>query len=284
MSGHLAGKTALVTGATSGIGFHTALGLVRDGADVILGARNETRGRSAVEAIRSMNGASAIDYLVADLSSMAGVREFAEATLDRTSRLDILVNNVGGFYLTRQVSDDGYEMTFALNHLSYFLLTELLKDLLIESAPARIVNVSSVAHRNSRINFEDPQMTRRYWGMTAYGQSKLANVLFTYELAHRLLDSGVTANALHPGLVRTGLGTKHIYRLLIPFVWLGLRVAMSPEEGAETSLLLASSPAVEGVTGKYYSTGKEVRTSRRSYDKAAAERLWVLSEELTGLR
>jgi NAD(P)-dependent dehydrogenase (short-subunit alcohol dehydrogenase family) len=284
MSGHLAGKTALVTGATSGIGFHTALGLVRDGADVILGARNEARGRSAVEAIRSVNGTSEIDYLVADLSSMAGVREFAKATLDRTSRLDILVNNVGGFYLTRQVSDDGYEMTFALNHLSYFLLTELLKDLLIASAPARIVNVSSVAHRNSRINFEDPLMTRRYWGMTAYGQSKLANVLFTYELAHRLLDSGVTANALHPGLVRTGLGTKHIYRLLIPFVWLGLRVAMSPEEGAETSLLLASSPAVEGVTGKYYSTGKEVRTSRRSYDKAAAERLWVLSEELTGLR
>jgi NAD(P)-dependent dehydrogenase (short-subunit alcohol dehydrogenase family) len=284
MSGHLAGKTALVTGATSGIGFHTALGLVRDGADVILGARNEARGRSAVEAIRSVNGTSEIDYLVADLSSMAGVREFAKATLDRTSRLDILVNNVGGFYLTRQVSDDGYEMTFALNHLSYFLLTELLKDLLIASAPARIVNVSSVAHRNSRINFEDPLMTRRYWGMTAYGQSKLANVLFTYELAHRLLETGVTANALHPGLVRTGLGTKHIYRLLIPFVWLGLRVAMSPEEGAETSLLLASSPTVEGVTGKYYSIGKEVRTSRRSYEKAAAERLWVLSEELTGLR
>ncbi len=284
MSGHLVGKTALVTGATSGIGFHTALGLARDGANVLLGARNERRGRGAVEAIRSLNGTSEIDYLVADLSSMAGVRKFAEATLDRTSSLDILVNNVGGFYLTRQVSDEGYEMTFALNHLSYFLLTALLKDLLIESAPARIVNVSSVAHRNSRINFDDLQMTRRYWGMTAYGQSKLANVLFTYELAHRMLDTGVTANALHPGLVRTGLGTKHIYRLLIPFVWLGLRVGMSPEEGAETSLLLASAPELEGVTGRYYSTGKEVRTSRRSYDKAAAERLWDLSEDLTGLR
>ncbi len=284
MSGHLVGKTALVTGATSGIGFHTALGLARDGADVILGARNETRGRSAIEAIRSLIGSSKIDYLVADLSSMAGVRELAKATLDRTSRLDILVNNVGGFYLTRQVSDDGYEMTFALNHLSYFLLTELLKDLLIESAPARIVNVSSEAHRNSRINFEDPQMTRRYWGMTAYGQSKLANVLFTYELAHRLLDTGVTANALHPGLVRTGLSTKHIYRLLIPFVWLGLRMGMSPEDGAKTSLLLASSPELEGVNGKYYSSEREVRSSRRSYDKAAAERLWDLGEELTGLR
>lgn len=284
MSGHLNGKTALVTGATSGIGFYTALGLARDGADVVLGARNEARGRKAVEAIRNINGSSKVDYLVADLSSTAGVRKFAQATLDRNSRLDILVNNVGGFFLTRQVNDQGYEMTFALNHLSYFLLTDLLKDLLIQSAPARIVNVSSVAHRNSRINFDDPQMTHRYWGITAYGQSKLANVLFTYELAHRLLDTGVTANALHPGLVRTGLGTKHIYRLLIPFIWLGLRMAISPEDGAKTSLLLASSPELEGVTGKYYSSEKEVRTSRGSYDKSAAERLWDLSEELTGIR
>ena len=284
MSGHLAGKTALVTGATSGIGFYTALGLARDGADVIVGARNETRGRNAVEAIRKVNGSSKIDFLVSDLSSMAGVREFAEATIDQNSHLDILVNNVGGFFLTREVSVDGYEMTFALNHLSYFLLTELLRDLLIKSAPARIVNVSSVAHRNSRINFDDLQMTRRYWPTTAYGQSKLANVLFTYELAHRLLDTGVTANALHPGLVRTGLVTKHIYRLLIPFVWLGLRMAMGPEDGAKTSLLLAGSPELRGVTGKYYSIGKEVRTSRRSYDKSSAERLWNLSEELTGLR
>ena len=263
MSGRLVGKTALVTGATSGIGFYTALGLARDGADVIVGARNETRGRNAVEAIRRTSGSSKVDYLVADLSSMAGVRELAEATIKQVSRLDILVNNVGGFFLTREVSDDGYEMTFALNHLSYFLLTELLRDLLLESAPARIVNVSSVAHQNSRINFDDPQMlTRRYWPMTAYGQSKLANVLFTYELAHRLLDTGVTANALHPGLVRTGLGTKHIFRLLIPFVWFGLPMAMSPKEGAKTSLLLAASPELEGVTGKYYSTGQEVRTSR----------------------
>ena len=284
MTGHLVGKTALVTGATSGIGFYTALGLARDGAEVIVGARNEMRGRKAVEAMRSLNGSSKFDYLVADLSSMAGVRELAEATIKQNSRLDILVNNAGGFFLSREVSADGYEMTFALNHLSYFLLTELLRDLLVESAPARVVNVSSVAHRNSRINFDDPQITNRYWGMTAYGQSKLANVLFTYELARRLLDKGVTVNALHPGLVRTGLGTKHVFRLLIPFVWLGMSMGMGPEEGAKTSLLLAGSPELEGVTGKYYSTGKEVRSSRRSYDKSAAERLWDLSEELTGLR
>lgn len=284
MSGHLVGKSALVTGATSGIGFHTALGLARDGADMILGGRDETRAREAAEAIQRDYDGQQIDYLVADLSSMAGVQRFAEEYLDQYSRLDILVNNVGGFYLTRQISEDGFEMTFALNHLSYFLLTELLRDLLVASAPARVVNVSSVAHRNSRINFDDPQMTHRYWGITAYGQSKLANVLFTYELAHRLVDTGVTVNALHPGLVRTGLGTKHIYRLLIPFVWLGLRMGMSPEDGAKTSLLLASSPELEGVTGKYYSTGREVRTSKSSYDKTTAERLWDLSEELTRLR
>jgi NAD(P)-dependent dehydrogenase (short-subunit alcohol dehydrogenase family) len=284
MSGRLVGKIALVTGATSGIGYHTALGLAREGAHVVLGGRNETRAREAAEAIRRESEAPQIDYLVADLSSMAEVHSFAQAYLDGYSQLDILVNNVGGFFLNRQLSEDGYEMTFALNHLSYFLLTELLEDLLIASAPARVVNVSSVAHSNSRINFEDLQSTHRYWGMTAYGQSKLANVLFSYELAHRLVETGVTSNALHPGLVRTGLGTKHIYRPLIPFVWLGLRMGMSTEDGAKTSLLLASSPELEGVTGKYYSVGKEVRTSRRSYNKVSAERLWDLSEELTGLR
>ncbi|GMR11408.1 MAG: SDR family oxidoreductase [Anaerolineae bacterium] len=284
MSGHLVGKTALVTGATSGIGYQTALGLAREGANVVLGGRDEDRARKAVDAIRRDINGPQIDYLIADLSSMAGVRRFAAAYLDRHSRLDILVNNVGGFYLTRQLSVDGYEKTFALNHLSYFLLTELLRDLLIASAPARIVNVSSEAHRNSSIHFEDPHLIRRYWGMTAYGQSKLANVLFTYELAHRLVDTGVTANALHPGFVRTGLGTKNLNPIPAALVWLGFLGGMSPERGAKTSLLLASSPELEGVTRKYFIAGKQVRTSRRSYDKAAAERLWDLSEELTGLR
>lgn len=215
---------------------------------------------------------------------MAEVRSFARETLNRLSRLDILVNNVGGFFLTRQISEDGYEKTFALNHLSYFLLTELLRDLLIASAPARIVNVSSSAHRNSRIDFEDLQLSRRYWGMTAYGQSKLANVLFTYELAHRLVDTGVTANALHPGFVRTGLGTKNVHPLLAALIWLVFQRGMSPEEGARTSLLLAGSPELEQVTGKYYSVGRQVRSSSNSYDTAAAERLWDLSERLTGLR
>ena len=284
MSGNLSGKRALVTGATSGIGFQTALGLAREGADIVLGARDEDRARGAVEAVRREIHSHQIDYIIADLSSMAGVRSFAASYLDRYSRLDILVNNVGGFFLTRRLSNDGHEKTFALNHLSYFLLTELLKDLLIESAPARIVNVSSEAHRGSRIRFDDPQMARRYSGFTAYGQSKLANVLFTYELAHRLVDTGVTANALHPGFVRTGLGTKNLNPLLAALVWLVFLGGMSPEKGAQTSLLLAGSPELKGVTSTYFSDGRPVRSSRRSYDKAAAERLWDLSEELTGLR
>ena len=284
MSEHLVGKTALVTGATSGIGFHTALGLAREGAHVILGGRDEERARKSVEVIRRETEAPRIDYLIADMSSMAGVRSFAEQILNQYSRLDILVNNVGGLFLTRQISEDGYEKTFALNHLSYFLLTELLKDLLIASAPARIVNVSSTAHQNSQINFEDLHSTRRYRGMTAYGQSKLANLLFTYELATRLADTGVTANALHPGFVRTALGMKNSNPVLAALIWLVFRAGMSPERGARTSLLLASSPELEEVTGKYYSAGNQVRSSRMSYDKAAAARLWDLSEELTGLR
>lgn len=284
MSGHLVGKTALVTGATSGIGFHTALGLAREGAHVILGGRDEERARKSVEVIRRETEAPRIDYLIADMSSMAGVRSFAEQILNQYSRLDILVNNVGGLFLTRQISEDGYEKTFALNHLSYFLLTELLKDLLIASAPARIVNVSSTAHQNSQIDFEDLHSTHRYRGMTAYGQSKLANLLFTYELARRLADTGVTANALHPGFVRTALGMKNSNPVLAALIWLVFRAGMSPERGARTSLLLASSPELEEVTGKYYSAGNQVRSSRMSYDKAAAARLWDLSEELTGLR
>ncbi|MCH8094343.1 MAG: SDR family oxidoreductase [Chloroflexi bacterium] len=284
MSGHLVGKTALVTGATSGIGFHTALGLARDGAHVILGGRDEERARKSVEVIRRETEAPRIDYLIADMSSMAGVRSFAEQVLNQYSRLDILVNNVGGLFLTRQISEDGYEKTFALNHLSYFLLTELLNDLLIASAPARIVNVSSTAHLRSRINFEDLQSTRRYRAMTAYGQSKLANLLFTYELARRLADTGVTANALHPGFVRTALGRKNANPVLGALIWLVFRAGMSAEYGARTSLLLAGSPGLEEVTGKYYSAGNQVRSSRSSYDKAAAAKLWDLSEELTGLR
>ncbi len=284
MSGHLVGKTALVTGATSGIGFHTALGLAREGAHVILGGRDEERARKSVEVIRRETEAPRIDYLIADMSSMAGVRSFAEQILNQYSRLDILVNNVGGLFLTRQISEDGYEKTFALNHLSYFLLTEMLKDMLIASAPARIVNVSSTAHQNSQIDFEDLHSTRRYRGMTAYGQSKLANLLFTYELARRLADTGVTANALHPGFVRTALGTKNSNPVLAALNWLVFRAGMSPERGARTSLRLASSPELEEVTGKYYSAGNQVRSSRMSYDKAAAARLWDLSEELTGLR
>lgn len=280
----LAGSTALVSGATSGIGFETALGLARRGAHVVLGARSRSRGQRAVQAIaESVRGARA-EFVLGDLSSLSEVRRFAHDFREQYARLDILVNNVGGLFLGRQTSAEGLEMTFALNHLSYFLLTELLQPMLIESAPARIVNVSSEAHRNASINFDDLNLTRRYFGWTAYGQSKLANVLFTYELARRLEGSGVTANALHPGFVRTGLGTKNTSPLLRILVWLIFRMGMSPRQGAQTSLLLAASPEVEGVSGEYYSVERRVRSSRRSYDEAAAQRLWDISQELVAVR
>ncbi len=283
MPGPLTGKRALVTGATSGIGYYTALGLARAGADIVLGGRDKERAEQAVMAIQQDVKSPEISYLIADMSSMDEVHSFAAEYIDRYPSLDILVNNVGGFFLTRKVSVDGYEMTFALNHLSYFLLTLLLEPLLVESEPARVVNVSSAAHHGSHIHFDDLQLEHRYWGLTAYGQSKLANVLFSYELASRLQDKGVTSNVLHPGFVRTGLGTKNLNPIIAPFVWLGFLGGMNPEAGAQTSLLLATVPELEGVTGKYYSEGKEVRSSPLSYDKPVAERLWNISAELSGL-
>lgn len=275
---------ALVTGATSGIGFETARGLARMGARVVLGARDPLRGQRAVQSIeRTIAGAQA-EYLLGDLSSINEVRRVANDYRNRYGRLDILVNNVGGLFIGRKTSAEGFEMTFALNHLSYFLLTDLLLPVLVSSAPARVVNVSSEAHRNAEIRFDDLNLTRRYFGWTAYSQSKLANVLFTYELAHRLENSGVTANALHPGFVRTGLVTKNTNTFLSVLFWLIFRMGMSPRQGAQTSLLLAASPDLEMVSGQYYSLGRRVHSSRQSYDTAAARRLWEISEELVGSR
>ena len=276
-------KVALVTGATSGIGYFTALGLAERGAHVVLGGRSKARTEQAVQQIkRAVPGAKA-EYLLGDLSSMRDVRSLAEEFLGRYSRLDILVNNAGGLFMSRRLSIDGHEMTFALNHLSYFLLTDLLREILVESAPARVVNVSSEAHRRARFPFEQLNDSGRYFGWRAYGQSKLANVMFTYELDRQLSGTDVTANALHPGFVRTGLGAKNanpIIGLLARLAFLG---GISPQRGAETSLLLASSPELKGVSGQYYSVGRRVRSSRRSYDETAAKRLWDFSRELLGM-
>ena len=281
----LSGKVALVTGGTSGIGFHIALGLARMGASVTLGARSDQRGQAAIARIRSAIPEAQAGYLVADLSAMSQVRSFAERFLERQPVLHMLVNNVGGFFLRRQLTIDGYEMTFALNHLSYFLLTNLFQERLIASAPSRVVNVSSAAHYQGKIRFEELGIRRGYgFGNAAYAQSKLANVLFTYELARRLAATGVTANAVHPGLVRTGLSTKHSPWPLRPFLTLGVSLLGIPQEaGASGPLMLATATELEGVSGEYYNRNRAVRSSALSYDQATARKLWEVSEQLSGL-
>jgi NAD(P)-dependent dehydrogenase (short-subunit alcohol dehydrogenase family) len=223
-----------------------------------------------------------VNGLVADLSSQASVRQLAAEFLEGYERLDILVNNAGAFFARRQVSVDGIEMTLALNHLGYFLLTHLLLDRLKDSAPARIVNVSSGAHVAARLNLDDLENQRGFSGWKAYGESKLANIYFTYELARRLDGSGVTVNALHPGFVATNFGVSN-GGLLAPVFRLFQLAAITPQEGAQTTLYLAASPEVEGVTGQYFDRCKAVRSSGVSYDPQIARRLWEISAEMTGL-
>jgi retinol dehydrogenase-14 len=275
-------RTVLVTGGTGGIGRATAEGLAALGARVGIVGRDEGRTeQAAAEVARSTGGT--VDVFVADLSAQAEVRRLAEEVLAAYPRLEVLVNNVGGYWAHRHVTADGLEHTFALNHLAPFLLTELLLDRLRASAPARVVTVSSGAQSMGRIDFDDLQGAVRYDGQKAYNQSKLANVLFTYELARRLEGSGVTANVLHPGVVRTAFGREdglRWMRLLLPLVRPFLK---SPERGAATSIHLASAPELERVSGRYFVNGKEKRSSPRSYDEQTARRLWDVSAQLVGL-
>ena len=275
-------KTCMVTGSTSGIGFVTARELARQGARVTLVSRSAERCQAAAERIRQETGNPQVDFIAADLSSQAEIRRAAEKFHERQRRLDVLVNNAGGFFWKRMETVDGLEMTLALNHLNYFLLTDLLLETLKASAPARIVCVASDAHRGARLNFDDLQNKRRYAGFRAYAQSKLMNVLFTYELSRRLEGSGVTANALHPGFVASGFAKNNgfLFRLAMPLAQIG---ALSPEEGARTSIYLASSPEVEGVSGKYFTKEQAVQSDPVSYDEQAARKLWEVSLELTHL-
>ncbi len=276
------GKTCLVTGATSGIGKETALALARRGANVIVVGRNPAKGADTVRWLREQTGNDSVDLMLADLSSQQQVRRLAAEFKEKYQRLHVLVNNAGAVMLSRRESVDGIEMTWALNHLGYFLLTNLLLDVLRSSAPARIVNVSSGAHRRVELDFADLQGRKRYQGFGAYARSKLANLLFTYELAARMEGTGVTVNALHPGLVATNLpGGNGLPGRLLTFA-LSLR-GMRPEAGARTTVYLAASSEVEGVSGQYFVKQKAVRSSRASYDQAAAGRLWQVSAELTGL-
>jgi NAD(P)-dependent dehydrogenase (short-subunit alcohol dehydrogenase family) len=278
----MAGKTVLVTGASGGIGRATALGLATMGAHLAIIGRDRGRTEDAAREIRGAGGGQ-VEVLVGDMSSQSEVRRLADEVLQSLPRLDVLVNNVGGYWDTRHVTADGLEHTFALNHLAPFLLTNLLLDRLKQSAPARVVMVSSNAQSMGQIDFDDLQGERFYSGASAYNQSKLANVLFTYELARRLQGTSVTANALHPGVVSTSFGAedpRRIQRLLIPF----LRPFMkSPAKGAATSIHVASAPELEHVTGRFFANSKPKRSSKRSYDEVAAGRLWKVSADLVGL-
>jgi len=275
------GKTCLVTGATSGIGLVTARELARRGAAVIIAGRSQGSAQRAADQIRAETGSKQVDYVWADLSSHAEIREMAGEVQRLYSRLDVLVNNAGAYFLRRQESVDGYEMTFSTNHLSYFLLTDLLLDLIKASAPARIINVSSNSHYNNPLDFDDLQNKVRYRGMQPYGRSKFANVLFTYELARRLQGSGVTVNALHPGFVRTNMGKNNGWfaRLIVPLVQLQ---GVTPEVGAETNIYLATSSDVNDVTGKYFVNNRAVDSDPATYDQAAAVRLSEISAGMVG--
>lgn len=279
----MAGKIVLITGGSGGIGRATGIGLAALGAHVAITGRDLGHVEAVAAEIRDATGNPDVDAFGADLSSQAEVRRLAAEVLARYSRLDVLVNNVGGFWATRHVTADGLERTFAVNYLAAFLLTDLLLDRLRASAPARVVNVSSNAQSLGTIDFEDLQGEHKYSGQTAYNQSKLASVMFTYELARRLEGSGVTATVLHPGVVNTGFGAEdpsRIFRVIVPFYRPFMK---TPQQGAATSVYLASSPSVEGVTGTYFVKRRPEVSNKRSYDLDAAARLWLVSADIVGL-
>jgi NAD(P)-dependent dehydrogenase (short-subunit alcohol dehydrogenase family) len=281
-------RTCLVTGATSGIGLETAVGLAREGARVLIVGRDPVRGEAARSQIAKQSGNDRVELLLADLASQAEIQKLADAVKSRSDALHVLVNNAGVVNLKRQLTVDGFEATFAVNHLAYFALTLRLLDLLRASAPARIVNVASDAHRFGSLDWDDLQSEQRYRGlpfvaaMRVYGSSKLLNILFTRELARRLADSHVTANCVHPGAVSTRLGTNNggvgqiVTGLLRPFM-------LSPAAGAETSIFLATSPEIADLSGRYFTRKREASCSRAAQDAAAARRLWDVSLELAGL-
>lgn len=281
-NGPMSGKTVVVTGATQGIGLETALGLARLGASVAITARDAARGEEARRAVSEAGGREA-RLFVADLQSMAEVRRLAAELLAALPRLDVLVNNAGAIHMTRKTTPEGLEMTFAVNHLAPFLLTNLLLPRLRASAPARVVTVASEAHKVGPLPLDDLQSERGYSGWTAYGRSKLANIHFSSELARRLDGTGVTSNSLHPGVVATGFGKndpgwlRWTVRIFRPFL-------LDARKGARTSIHVASSPEVEGVTGRYFKSSRVARPAPYALDEATDRGLWEASARLVGLQ
>ena len=275
-------KTILITGASTGIGLHSAIGLAKLGANIVMVGRNQERTSQAVELVKSETGNQQVSYLLADLSSQKEVRKLAQEFKDKYGKLDVLLNNAGAIFLSRKVSVDGYEMTVALNHLNYFLLTDLLLDILKSAPSARIVNVASRAHYRGHVNFDDLHSQHGYNGMRVYSMSKLMNVLFTYELARRLQGTNVTANCLHPGFVASNFAGNNGWFVRTAMNFMSGRISV--DEGARCSIYLASSPEVQGVSGKYFNFNlKETRSSEESYDQDIAKRLWDVSEKLVSI-
>ena len=272
-------KICLVTGGTSGIGKCAAIELAKQGAKVVIVGRDPSRGEQAKAEITTAAKGSPVDLMIADLSSKRDVRRLAEEFESKYNRLHVLVNNAGALFSSRQETVDGIERTIATNHLAYFMLAQLLLPVLKWSIPSRIVNVASGAHTFGHIDFEDLQFTKKYSGWAAYSRSKLANIMFTYELARRIDGTGVTANCMHPGAVRTrffrgfaGISSVAV-TLAAPFM-------RSPRKGAETVVYLASSPEVKAVSGKYFKDRKPIKSSPESMDVAAQRRLWEISRQL----
>jgi retinol dehydrogenase 12 len=274
MTNQMDGNVCMVTGATDGIGEVTARELARMGATVVGVGRNPRKAERVTKSIRQDTGNQDVEFLIADLAEQDDVRAMVAEFKRQYDRLDVLVNNAGALYKSYQENDDGVEMTFALNHLGYFLVTALLLDVLKASAPARIISVSSDSHRSGHIDFDDLNNRRRYSGWGAYGDSKLANLLFTFELARRLAGTGVTSNAMHPGLVAT-----HFFAN----AGIGSMGGKSPQQGAQTILYLATSPEVADVTGAYFVDERRREPASQAHDEDTARRLWAVSAEMTGV-
>jgi NAD(P)-dependent dehydrogenase (short-subunit alcohol dehydrogenase family) len=280
----MTGKTVLITGATNGIGKAAALELAKQGATVVIVGRDKAKTEAVANELRLASGNKNIDYLLADLSSQASLHKLADDFKAKHSRLEVLINNAGGIFDTRKTTVDGLEYTFAFNHLAYFLLTNLLLDILKASSPSCIINVSSTAHFLASLDLDDLQSQKRYEGLTVYGMTKLANVMFTYELAKRLQGTAVSVNAVHPGRVNTAFAEGSQTLLIRLSMALSKQlIGISPEQGADTLVYLATSPEVAGVSGQYFVKRKPRRTNSRSYDEAANGRLWNESANLVKL-
>ncbi|MCB9729418.1 MAG: SDR family oxidoreductase [Deltaproteobacteria bacterium] len=273
------GKTCVITGSNSGIGKSTALELARRGAHVVMVCRSPERGAAAQAEIRRDSGSDRVDLLIADLGRLATVRAVAQEIGQRYERLDVLINNAGVYMATRELSPDGFEATLSSNHLGHFELTRLLEPMLRADGGARVIHVSSLGHLMGRIPFDDLQAERGYWGIRTYCNWKLANILFSNELARRWAGSGVTSNALHPGAVASNFSQNN-GDWFAGLVRLGRAFLISPERGARTSVHLACAPEVDGVTGRYFQRSRPAKPSRRARSVEDAGRLWELSEEL----